>query len=161
MSRATNFLHVSEGFKLGSLGAGKKKFNDAPEISKSFSGSKDPNVREVEFGTNSIEWDENLSADWSHIFVKRPTWDKLEDYLVHFWFYMQRLDNEDRYQPMLEISLIDAQTDKEIEKFKYMNWFLTYKGTELALKWLQDLRPSIKKHGVKVLDFPDNWKKHK
>jgi hypothetical protein len=153
MGKATNIIDIIEGFKLGSLGAGKKPSREVePDKPK-----REPKegIRGFEFGTNRIEWTENLDGAWSHIFKDRPTWDELSDYEVDFWAYVKKENTF--YVPTLEIALIDLDKEKRISTVIYKHEFLTMKEDGMAIKWLQGQRSAIKSEGAKALDFPENW----
>jgi hypothetical protein len=143
MDRAGLFLNMFEGFKLGDLGAGKKKFlHNRPQQKITGPRSFDHN------SLGDCSWEEPAEP-WASIL-------QLETNFFDYPLIISLHLIPDNNQLVPELFIMAAGEDEEAT--------FTYDHKSVKIKrfagnpWLDGHLSALEQHGLKALNFPHDWK---
>jgi hypothetical protein len=149
MSRSEQYLTFVEGFKLGSLGVSRKPVVSKDEPEKEPLPSKPTGFEQISH--TFVVWKEPVNA-WG----KKLGWSKdiCEGDILTIGFSLEEDNGSTVAEIMLtvyiqNIALLKATYHSELFHFKHGP------GTN----WFTQILPDVKYEGLKVLGFPNHWKK--
>jgi hypothetical protein len=164
MSKADRFLCLLEGFKLGSLGAGKKIPKDT--LKANLNNTEEPfKVLDVDgVGKDYIFWSQTIEKKWLRWFRNWNKWEGKDTILQSCYLYFE-LSSEDkdegpfrRWFPRLRGSIRRKDTKLIVGDLEYQ-YLEAISDTKSEIdNWISKQTTKIKQTGLKALNFPDDWR---
>lgn len=161
-TRAEEYLHLCEGFKLGSLGAGKKKFKyeleepdaeDQPSQQPPNEGGK----QIFDFGSkpDMVSWCERMLPEYEEVF--RLKGDKTTGFLT---FYLQPVKEADKTITPVMVVFVSFKSKRHLVG-AYEHTSLHFKKKRDYDVWLGTNLKGLKEHGASIMRLKTDWKKRK
>jgi hypothetical protein len=164
MTRASSFLKLCEGFKLGSLGVSRKpKVTPETPVEKPKPLPREKfQILEVDVGDTFIMWSQTIEEKWLRWFNNYKKED-LENILQTCYLYFE-LTPEDRHNglfkewfPQLHGMIKRKDTKLVIGDFEYKSTQFSSRTMSLVGSWIVAHEQPIRKKGLAELSFPDYW----
>jgi hypothetical protein len=173
MSRSEKYLKLSEGFKLGSLGAGRKPVRDVQSLEplQVQPIKYAPNVTGVtDSGGGSIQiWKENFNPEWDWFFSK----DELngidlsqpEDifiYVTYFWDRKNFSTTRKKfmyYYARLTLQIKDQRNRKTSDALFFWTSQPRFEDKKSAVNWMKRNMDHVRQEGLAALLFPGAWER--
>jgi hypothetical protein len=157
MSRSEDYLKMCEGFKLGKLGAGKRKFADKPETSHT--------VPINAKSSKKITWEFEKIADVMYEWAE--PYDDLEIALI-FKIKMSKTtflrvaifpEYDDGFFPALSV-IVEKNKKKVAELHFKPKISLEHQFRAETEEWIEQHKDDCERDGLKSLEFPKAWMKY-
>jgi hypothetical protein len=169
MSRSETFLHLCEGFKLGSLGAtvgGKADLTrsvelstkESPQGSVFISGFHKEDMRKSKHKSDTLilyTWNQNVDPSWNKVLkIDSKDYDFLPT--LHVGVFLQKPNKNGWSKVALLIDYKNSK-DKTVALFFRPTW-TQFAHPDSILEWGKIHEPKMENKGLKALKFPGDWK---
>jgi hypothetical protein len=169
MSRAESFISIFEGFKLGSLGAGKKVSREIISNDKEVISHQKKTLDISPLGKikNSYVWRQNFDPEWISVFPKSSLnnidLSRLEDVTIYATYSVEKRDftfktrkKFPKYIQRLALALVGPNHEKS-DMVAFYSYLHKFEDKQTAFKWMDIKIKQVHQEGLSALLFPNDW----